>query len=171
MGVNTTSFSSQTIVTLLLALACGGCTTYKTFDEDPGMALLIGHRCVLTKPCSFQDGRPHLWPTLGSEPVGYPMIELQSGTILRVSHVEAWFGAIDGWGSHLYAEIENGPLKGRSVVIGVPSHLDPSGGWVVGLREDEQGQGVVPYEPSDDGMFWAGVVKDGKRVPQMRNAP
>ena len=80
----------------------------------------------------------------------YSYVELQSGSILRVSHIETWAGFIDPSGEETYAEIENGPMRGKSVILGFLTSNN-SGIEVVGIWN----RTIQPYEPRDDGIFWA----------------
>jgi hypothetical protein len=166
MNFNDASPTLRIISILILGVAVGGCCTYESADHDDQVAYLISHRCVVARPAMFPRGGTHWLPSF-EPPTPYPLIRLEQGTILRITHIEHWSGPIDPSGSNIFAEVENGPKKGTSIAIGIPRvryapeihYKDHLVVWCnnpyLGLGS-ESGRTLEPFQPEDEGLFYAG---------------
>jgi hypothetical protein len=154
-------------VLLIVLLGAGyfvsGCfmCRYQSADRESGVSKLIGHECVVSEPADFPAGKPHFFPTV-NPPGPLPLVRLEHGVVLRVSHADRWVGPIDPSGNIVYAKVENGPHAGRSVVVGslgTPYQLTPP--RTVVICENSQvgltaaaGRSLHPHQTKDDGFFY-----------------
>jgi hypothetical protein len=146
-------------LTVFAACVLGGCCTYRSADGDPGIPQLLGHQCVLAEATLLPTGGSHWLPGF-TPPTPYPLVNYLNGTVLRVSHVEAWDGPIDPSGTIVFADVQNGPRRGARVVIGylgtphgsVPASVICVSPPILGVTP-EAGRCLRPFGPTDVGIF------------------
>jgi hypothetical protein len=128
----------------------------------PGTAQLIGLRCQVIKADKFEETGPQIMPTLLGPFSGdkSSFVELQPGTILRVTHLQYWEGVLaPGFGTYVFAEAQNGPKSGHSFLIAAYGYFKPPFQLFYRYRGSPAviliGNSLVPCGPRDDGWFYA----------------
>jgi len=160
-----------------LLLAAQGCCTYRSADNDPGIPQLLGRRCILMRDASFPVGGSHWLPTIDPpNDLRDPLLALEKGSVLRVSHVEYWSGPIDPSGSIVFADVVEGRSKGRRVKLGEiyyrhENDKPDSPGIPAVLIWNKSGRAIRPFSPEDGMSFYADDVVNGLHGPVLLRPP
>lgn len=149
---------------LLAAFSTDGCCTYSNADHDPNASRLLGHRCVVLQSASFPQCDLHWLPSFdppNAHPDAYRLVALEPGTVIRVVHVEKWFGPIDPTGSIVFGDVQNGPKRGTRLMIGeMGTNFDVRNTTVIWCVDPtmslsvEAGHSIRPLSPEDEGVFY-----------------
>ncbi|MCL2648647.1 MAG: hypothetical protein FWD61_16860 [Phycisphaerales bacterium] len=149
---------------VLVVVATQGCCTYRNVSNDPPKQKFIGHRCILTDDVYLQKGGPHCFMAI-EPPSPYPLKLVERGSILRVSYIEMYGGGATPGGFIVFADIENGPKRGK-VVIG--TLFWARGGWILVVGPPhvpaESVLAIQPLSREDSGIFYTGDSHNGSGI-------